>query len=62
MSQPAIDSRTQSEVDPAVYAAYVKTFVNPAPSFSATGFHVINSIPSWPRGPAFWALVGVPKT
>ena len=34
----AIDPRTGTEVDPAVYAAYIKTFVNPTPTFLATGF------------------------
>jgi hypothetical protein len=59
----AIDPRTGTEVADTVYAAYVKTFVNPSPTFSATGFKVVSgSNPSWPTGPAFWVLVGVPKT
>jgi hypothetical protein len=62
MTPPAIDPRTQTEVDPTVYAAYCKTFVNPTPTFMATGFQVINSNPTWPKGGAFWVQVGVPKT
>jgi hypothetical protein len=59
----AIDPRTGAEVDPAVYAAYVKTFVNPTPTFLGKGFKVVvGASPTWPIEPAFWVLVGVPKT
>jgi hypothetical protein len=63
MPQPTIDPRTQTEVDPTVYAAYVKTFVNPTPTFFGKGFKVVaGSSPTWPIEPAFWTLVGVTKT
>ena len=60
----SIDPRTGTEVADTVYAAYVKTFSNPTPTFQATGFQVnpLNSVPSWPTGPAFWVQQGWPKT
>jgi hypothetical protein len=63
----AIDPRTQTEVNQAVYNAYVATMRNPSPCFGATGFHVVGldsgaPVPSWPFEPAFWALACWPVT